>query len=93
VSALEKQLSYTYFSPTIWKIPLIMEYLRELLELFHLWESRGGSHPSFTMASTLFTVVQGSLKETSSPAGTEVEQDIKYSNKSQRKIEHELKTT
>lgn len=90
---LKEQLSYTCFSPTIRKIPLIMEYLRELLELFHLWKSRGGSHPSFTMTSTLFTVVQGSLTETSSPPGTEVEQGIKYSNKSQRKIEHELKET
>lgn len=89
---LKKQLSYTYFSPTVCKIPLTMEYLRELPELFHLWESRGGSHLSFAMAS-LFTVIQGSLKETLSPAGTEIEKDIKYSNKSQRKIEHELKKT
>lgn len=54
-----------------------MGYLRKLLELFHLWESMSCSHPSFTMASTLFTVVQGSLTETLSPAGTEIEQNIK----------------
>lgn len=44
---LKKQLSYTYFSSTVWKISLIMGYQRKLHELFHLWESRSGSHSFF----------------------------------------------
>lgn len=44
---LKKQLSYTYFWPTIWQIPLITGYQMKLHELFHLWESRSGSHSFF----------------------------------------------
>lgn len=51
--------------------------MKQLLELFHLWEIRSGSHPSFTRVSTLFAAVQGSLRETLSLPGKEVEQNIK----------------
>lgn len=74
---LKKQLSYTYFSSTIWKIPLIMGYQRKLHELFHLGKVEVVPTLFFSMVSTLFTVVQGSLTETLSPAGTEAEKDIK----------------